>query len=666
MKKSILFLMVVAVLQATAKGEPETILPKTKVIKSAGWYAEQAEAWEQIISSKPTDAAAWFNYYLASRYAQVSSNDLAEISARVQKAIPASFEAMIVDAIHAGFNQHSLQSLLRAYESNPGSSLTYGPLLLSHEWNRDEKSRKEFSGKLLSSGNVSQSLLSYSYNVLMSIEKNAVLFVDGDNTTLPLFILQDVMNVRNDVAILNLDLLVDNVYRDKKLSSLGLSLVVDAGFNDEDKKHLCKIIPEQNLAKKFYYALTVPRENVSSINDQLYVVGLASQLSKERLDNISIIRQNLENRFLLDYLTVDFNGESEYASGRVLSSNYLVPMLMLREQYIREGNHEKTKALEIIVTKVASETGKEMLVKNILMNDEDKVPFFPFLIDYEALDESMRMVSTTLYAQNHETTNDEYNTFLRYLNENKLTDLYEKYKFDLSAYTEPALSFLKGYASPGRAAGKKTKLRYPAVNVSYEAAEAYCEWLTEQYNNSTGRKFKKVKFRLPKKDEWQIAAASVTDPASWLLDDNAAEVKIYPDGKMAGKDFEKKTIKLNDPEILYPWFRLYTYRNRATNMFDCYLGNFKVPETPNPCQVRNKTVTADGFTAMAPVESYFPNDIGLYDVVGNVAEMLDEKGKAAGGSWNHPTEESTIRSINPYSGPDSAVGFRIFMDVIEK
>ncbi len=666
MKKCILFLMVVAALQATGKGEPETILPKTKVIKSTSWYAAQADAWKQIISSRPTDAAAWFNYYMASRYAQVSSNDLAEISAEVLKAIPASFEAIIVDAIQAGFNQHSLQSLIRAYESNPGSSLTYGPLLLSHEWNRDEKSRKEFSTKLLSSGNVSQSLLSYSYNVLMSIEKNAVLFVDGDNTTLPLFILQDVMNVRNDVAILNLDLLVDKVYRDKKLLSLGLSFVDEAGFDGYDKKQLCKVIPEQNLSKKFYYALTVPRENVSSINDQLYVVGLASQLSKERLDNISIIRENLENRFLLDYLTVDFNGESEYAAGRVLSSNYLVPMLMLREQYIREGNHEKTKALEIIVTKVASETGKEMLVKNILAKNEDKVPFFSFVIDYEAIDKSMRMVASNLYAQGHETTNDEYNVFLRYLSENKLTDLYEKYKFDLSAYTEPALSFLKGYSSTGRMAGKNPKLHYPAINVSYEAAGAYCEWLTEQYNNSSGRKFKKIKFRLPTLNEWQIAAAAIVNPVSWSLNDNSAEVRIYPDGKMGGKDFTRKIIQLSDPEILYPWFRFYPYRNKATNNFGCYLGNFKVPEGENPCQVRNKTITADGFTAMAPVESYFPNDIGLYDVVGNVAEMLDEKGKAAGGSWNHPTEESTIRSINLYSGPDSAVGFRIFMDVIEK
>jgi formylglycine-generating enzyme required for sulfatase activity len=76
--------------------------------------------------------------------------------------------------------------------------------------------------------------------------------------------------------------------------------------------------------------------------------------------------------------------------------------------------------------------------------------------------------------------------------------------------------------------------------------------------------------------------------------------------------------------------------------------------------------TADGWWLMAQVNSYFPNDVGLYDVVGNVAEMTNEKGKACGGSWNHSPEESTIKSINEYKGPDSAIGFRVFMEVIEK
>jgi hypothetical protein len=52
-------------------------------------------------------------------------------------------------------------------------------------------------------------------------------------------------------------------------------------------------------------------------------------------------------------------------------------------------------------------------------------------------------------------------------------------------------------------------------------------------------------------------------------------------------------------------------------------------------------------------------------VVGNVAEMTLEKGKACGGSWNHSPEESTIKSVNDYNGPSANVGFRVFMEVIQ-
>ena len=68
---------------------------------------------------------------------------------------------------------------------------------------------------------------------------------------------------------------------------------------------------------------------------------------------------------------------------------------------------------------------------------------------------------------------------------------------------------------------------------------------------------------------------------------------------------------------------------------------------------------------MARTKSYFPNDIGLYDVVGNVAEMVDEKGKACGGSWNDIPEASTIRSVKIYRKPNDTIGFRVFMEVIE-
>ena len=662
------YLLVFALLPLLGLAAPEKILPKTLVLKPIDWYSQQAKAWSQELTKSRNNAEGWLNYFAASYFSQDTPFHLNQITQDMAIAVPNSYELLLVKGWNNGYSLESLPYLQQAYAMNPDRPEAYGLLQILSEMNLDPADRESFSKQLLAHGQLSPSLLSYSYNVLMSLEPSSILITEGESTTSPLFALQDAMTLRNDVSILNLDLLGNATYLERKFKALGLALngPVDAG---NLRSALCALLPLANSGKKFYYALTVSKDNLSSIKENLYVVGLASVHSITNFDNVARIKKNLEKEFLLDYLRVDFNGESKFATGKVFSANYLVPMILLYESYQKENQLDKAKELRQLMQRVAHDSGNEATIARFLGNEIlEEIPYYPSSITAKSLEGKFRPVSDKIYAQESEVTNEQYNLFLSYLSSHSLTELYEKYKFDFSGYEEPTLSLMKNY-SANRVASKKNKYfnNYPAIDVSYEAAIAYCAWLTQQYNRSADHKFKKALFRLPSIDEWQIAAASIKDPTSWKWDDQKVEVRITAPTEPFGKVLEKRMVSLSDPEILYPWYRFYAFRNSAINHKGCYLGNFKVPDQ-GACPGLNKFkgIAADGFLMTGPAESYFPNDIGLYDVVGNVSEMTIEKGKACGGSWNHTPAESTMRSINAYTKPDAATGFRVFMEVIEK
>ena len=67
---------------------------------------------------------------------------------------------------------------------------------------------------------------------------------------------------------------------------------------------------------------------------------------------------------------------------------------------------------------------------------------------------------------------------------------------------------------------------------------------------------------------------------------------------------------------------------------------------------------------VAPSESYWPNEYGIYNLNGNVAEMIAEDGIAVGGSWQNTGYDVRIESKNTYTNPNPLTGFRVVMTFI--
>ena len=114
---------------------------------------------------------------------------------------------------------------------------------------------------------------------------------------------------------------------------------------------------------------------------------------------------------------------------------------------------------------------------------------------------------------------------------------------------------------------------YPVVGISWEQAKAFANWRTKYRNDYLrGEKNKTTvgQFRLPTEGEWEYAARG---------------------GKQSA---------------IYPWGGPYLVDNRGD-----FLANFKP---------KRGDYSADNIVYTAEVDSYEPNDFGLYNMSGNVAE----------------------------------------------
>jgi formylglycine-generating enzyme required for sulfatase activity len=126
------------------------------------------------------------------------------------------------------------------------------------------------------------------------------------------------------------------------------------------------------------------------------------------------------------------------------------------------------------------------------------------VLDLKTIDNSMAKVNDKLYACKYEVTNFLYRNFENDLKLNKRTNDLKTACVDTlnwrdnKCYNEPFVEYYYRHLAYDN---------YPVVNISYDAANLFCKWLTEKYNANPKRKFKKVIFRLPNEKEWEFAAA---------------------------------------------------------------------------------------------------------------------------------------------------------------
>jgi hypothetical protein len=347
------------------------------------WYLKQAELWKNEIDKNSQNAEAWYNYYNANRYGNyVNTIDtkpkkerLAKIIEDMGKAIPETYEFYLL----AYWNKHDLNDISlieKAYAINPDRPDTYYPLIDYYELRGEHQKANEFYKKLYKSQDISPWLLSYNYNVLMSLERDAIILTNGDNDSYPAWMLQNVLGIREDVSVVNISFATTKTFLKYKLKDKNIS--IDRGAlmkkalitGADNQKQFSLSVFTQELAKTLsekypqypvYFALTVYENHLIPLKNDLYIVGLAYNYSKKRVDNIALLKKNYEEKFGLDYLTHDWYTESYpgKTNRTVLHMNYIPSMSMLVEHYKTSGDLKLVEKWKKIMINIAEEAGRK-------------------------------------------------------------------------------------------------------------------------------------------------------------------------------------------------------------------------------------------------------------------------------------------------------------------
>ncbi len=638
--KKIILTIFVCLVGFNMAGQRQKVYSYIKQKNNTTWYKNQADLWKDYLNENKKDGPAWQNYYTAKRMIRVSGGsieqkELDEIVSDMAKAIPNSFEYHYIVFWNASFNQleDNFHHLKKAYELAPDRRETLVDFLTYYEMKRDKPKLEEVSKKWFVSNDIAPGLFYWNYNVLQSVTENALLITSGDNDTYPALVMQYANGIRQDVNVLNHSLLGVPEYRARYFKELDIPLFQKTekdfdtypAYQQALLRHL-----KSNTSRPIYFSVSADPKLYKPFKKEVYNVGMAYKWSDTKFDNIAVIKKNYEKNYLIDYLK--FDPSIHISNGIVdhMNTNYLISLLPLYNHYEESADVRKYD-IELIIDKIARKNNLEERVAKILGKSKRSSVISYVIQDPRKLERGLVKIKDNFYGGYTEVTNEMYDLFLTDLLKQKRYDELNIAKADKVDWH---LLLPKEYKKlpdteifPG---GHPSGPTFPVVNISHEAALLYCEWLTAVYNGLEHRKkkFSHVQFRLPTKEEWEFMA-------------------------LGGKE-----------QAPYTWGGPYIRNARG-----CFLANVRAlasdryAEGGKLQEIKHAACAIDGGTFPVVVKSYFPNEYGMYNMTGNVSEMIDEVGIVKGGSWNTPAGIATIKSQENINGPSPEVGFRVVMIV---
>lgn len=354
---------------------PERVRSIRQAMYDSATYVKLSQLWKNYYDAYPSEEsyANWMyatRHALSDNYGKERENYKAMLNTGLEQypGSPVLLYLLGSEKLMSEDRQEGIQLLEESAALDPEYSDPWFSLVVAYLADGDRERRDVALRSLLEGRAVEDEVIDFCYNMISSVDSNAILITHGDNDTFPGWILTRIIGFRSDVNVVNRSLLNASWYASTVMKDGvppfitqagmdSLRKVADAGMTEARKKNIpfrdvgiygdrliVKIIEAgERTGRPVYFACTLESsgflDRYVDGGRKLGLVTLVSATSKPYDLHLRNLFRTWTNDFRtggLDSWQIRFSKESR--SGRILSRNYATALLSLNKEIRAAGN----------------------------------------------------------------------------------------------------------------------------------------------------------------------------------------------------------------------------------------------------------------------------------------------------------------------------------------
>lgn len=367
MKKIVIIVIALMCNALTFAQKAEVIETISANTHEAEWYGAQAQAWQKKVDENPKDEWAWRNLFRATCYYNMFTDDFGEnpdesetanVLRKMEEMLPDSYVVNLCKGRFCLTTDSAARrgdNIFRAIELMPedanGEDVDY---LACRLWVTDPENSKiaELNKRTYQQCYYPERILRYNWNMLQSMDDNAIYFANGDNVTKPMKVLQDVLDMRQDVVVIPMSFLYVDKFRDVLYKRLGIK-PMNVNFadyaqrgEDWDKQFYADMMMYLiHESKRPAYFSTDVLVHANLDKDSIYNEGLLLKWSDHQYNNFDVAMRNVKEYYHLDYLAEPDLHPNTWETSKMLDLNYVTLLANLVPKLWKKGEKSESNRL---------------------------------------------------------------------------------------------------------------------------------------------------------------------------------------------------------------------------------------------------------------------------------------------------------------------------------